>query len=171
MNKWLKIGTFATVVALIALMSVGTGAAFAQGPTTTMPALGRTLGLYGGGLGGPENSLVAVAAKAFGMDLNALIAELNTGKTIADVAQAKGVALAKIVDEFVALRAQSLQAAVDAKRITQAQADAALAQIKTQVQTDLTSPHAHPGIGSGLGNNRTNPSMGQFPGARGRWAR
>jgi ferredoxin len=46
---------------------------------------------------------VAVAANVPGMEQTALVAELNTGKTIADVAKAKGVALGKIVTAFVQL--------------------------------------------------------------------
>ncbi|CAG0945736.1 hypothetical protein ANRL1_02539 [Anaerolineae bacterium] len=184
MSKWLKIGTLAAVVAMVALMAFGATATFAQGPTQNPPAFGRSLGLYGGGFGGPQNSMVAVAAKVLDMDVNALIAELNSGKTIADVAKAKGVALDKIVNEFVTLRATTLKAAVDAKRITQAQADATLAQIKTQVQTDLTSKYTPRGYGNGAGQGfvdankdgicdtcGANRSAGQFPGARGRWTR
>ncbi len=171
--KWLKLGTFAMAIALVAVMAVGVTGAFAQGPTTN-PAIGQTLGMYGAGMGGPQTSLVSVAAKVLGMDVNALIAELNTGKTIAAVAQAKGVALDKIVAEFIAVRTASLDAAVKAGRITQAQADAALAQIKAQVLTDLNNPYTPQGNGTGYGNNRTNPTnpmTGQFGGGRGRWSR
>ena len=172
--KWLKLGTFAMTIALVAVMAISVTGAFAQGPTTTNPGIGRTLGLYGSGLGGPQESLVAIAAKVLGMDVNALIAELNTGKTIASVAQAKGVALDKITAEFIAVRTASLQAAVKANRITQTQADAALAQIKAQVLTDLNNPYTPQGNGTGYGYNRTqstNPMNGQFGGGRGRWTR
>jgi len=171
--KGLKLGMVALAIAVVAVMAVGVTSAFAQGPTPTNPAIGRTLGLYGGGLGGPQSSLVAVAAKVLGLDVNALLAELNAGKTIANVAQAKGVALDQIANEFVAARAASLDAAVKAGRITQAQADAALAQIKAQVLTDLNNPYTPQANGTGLGYNRTNPTnpmTGQF-GGRGRWAR
>jgi hypothetical protein len=62
---------------------------------------GIEMGLGGGNWGGPDNSLAAAAANVLGMDHTALVAELNTGKTIADVAKAKGVALDKIVTAFV----------------------------------------------------------------------
>src|SRR5512132_2868639 len=114
MNKWVKLATVATLVAVVAVMSIGAGAVFAQGPVTTPPAQG--LGLH---LGGPQNSLVAIAAKTLGMEQTALVAELNAGKTIADVAKAKNVAVSKIVDAMVANRTALLKAAVDAKRITQ----------------------------------------------------
>ncbi|MBI4789763.1 MAG: hypothetical protein HY782_22250 [Chloroflexi bacterium] len=185
MNKWLKVGTVATLVAVVALMALGAGAALAQGPTVTPPLAG--LGLH---LGGPQNSLVAVAAQALGMERTALIAELNAGKTIADVAKAKGVAVAKIVDAMVANRTAALKAAVDAKRITQAQMDAELAALKANVTAQLgakwTPRGAGMGRGYGMGSGAgfvdankdgicdncgaTNPT-GQPLGPRGRWTR
>jgi hypothetical protein len=158
MFKWLKVGTLAVFVAVIGLAVLGSTVAFAQGPAPTPPAYGRALGLAMGGFGGPQNSMVAVAAKVLGMDQTALIAELNAGKTIADVAKAKNVALDKIVNAFVDARAQALKAAVDAKRITQAQADATLAALKAHAQTDLTSKYTPHTYGAGRGQGR---GMGQ----------
>jgi hypothetical protein len=185
-NKWLKIGTLATAVAVVALMSLGAVSAFAQGPTAgTPPAFGRALGLgpgFGGRFGGPQNSIVAVAAKELGMDQTALVAELNAGKTIADIAKAKNVSVDKIVNAFVASRTQALKAAVDAKQITQAQADATLAAMKAHAQSELTSKYTPHGYGAGLGfvdankdgicdNCGTNRAAGQVYGPRGRWTR
>jgi hypothetical protein len=194
MKKLLVIGSLAVFVAVIGLTALGATAAFAQGPApATLPAYGSMLGLGMGGFGGPQNSLVAVAAQVLGMDQTALVAELNSGKTIADVAKAKNVAVEKIVTAFVDARAQSLKAAVDAKRITQAQADSTLAVIKAQAQKDMTAkltPYtygASRGYGMGLGlvdadkdgicdNCGVNrpagqPQPGQTFGPRGRWSR
>ena len=194
MKKLLVIGLLAVFVAVIGVTMLGTAAAFAQGPTpVTPPAYGSMLGLGMGGFGGPQNSLVAVAAQVLGMDQTALIAELNAGKTIADVAKAKSVAVEKIVTAFMDARAQALKAAVDAKRITQAQADATLAAIKAQAQKDVTAkltPYTYGagrGYGIGLGfvdankdgicdNCGTNrpigqPQPGQTFGPRVRWSR
>ncbi len=186
MNKWMKIGTLATIVAVVALVSLGAVSAFAQGPTPgTPPAFGRALGMgpgLGGRFGGPQNSLVAVAAKVFGMDETVLVTELNAGKTIADVAKAKNVALDKIVNAFVEPRTQALKAAVDAKQITQAQADATLAAMKAHAQSELTSKYTPHGYGPGLGfvdankdgicdNCGTNRPGGQPFLGRGRWTR
>jgi hypothetical protein len=194
MKKLLVIGTLAVFVAVIGLATLGTTAAFAQGPAPATPPLyGSMLGLGMGGFGGPQNSLVAVAAQVLGMDQTALVTELNSGKTIADVAKAKNVADEKIVTAFVDARAQALKAAVDAKRITQAQADSTLAAIKAQAQKDVTAkltPYAYGagrGYGMGLGfvdankdgicdncgANRPDgqPQPGQIFGPRGRWGR
>jgi hypothetical protein len=154
MNKLFVVGSVAMLVAVIGVAVLGAGTAFAQGPTpATPPMYGRALGMGMGGLGGPQNSLVAIAAKVLGLDQTALVAELNAGKTIADVAKAKNVSVDKIVSAFVDARAQALKAAVDAKRITQAQADSTLAAIKAQAQKDVTAkltPHSY-GAGRGYG--------------------
>ena len=194
MKKLVVIGSIAVLVAVIGVAMLGAAAAFAQGPApATPPACGRSLGLGMAGFGGPQNSLVAVAAKVLGMDETALIAELNAGKTIADVAKTKNVAVEKTVTAFVDARAQALKAAVDAKRITQAQADSTLAAIRAQAQKDVTAkltPYAYGagrGYGMGLGfvdankdgiydNCGTNrpigqPQPGRTFGPRGRWSR
>jgi hypothetical protein len=179
MDKWLKIGTAAAIVAAIALVSLGAVTTYAQGPTGTPPMIGRSFGM--GGFGGPQNSLVAVAAKVLGMDQTALFNELNAGKTIADVAKAKNVSVDKISSAFIEARTASLKAAVDAKRITQAQADTMLAEIKSHLQADLTTKFTAQGYGRGGGmvdankdgvcdSCGINPSAGQTFG-RGRWNR
>jgi hypothetical protein len=182
--KWLRIGSLAALVAVVALMAFG-AVAFAQGPATTPPAPGLGLGLgprWGGtgGMGGPQNSLVAVAAQVLNMNATDLVAALNGGKTIADVAKEKGVSTDKIVEASLANRSQALKAAVDAKRITQAQADAALATMKEHVTAELTAKFTPRGYGMGAGfvdANKdgicdlcgANRAAGQFAGPR--WSR
>ena len=183
MNKWVKLGTVAALVAVVALMALGAGAAFAQGPVSQPGALGLHLG-------GPQNSLVAIAAKTLGMDATALVAELNSGKTIADVAKVKNVAVSKIVDAMVANRTAALKAAVEAKRITQAQMDAELKTMKDNVTAQISNKWAPRGYGAGQGLSagrgagfvdankdgicdncgKANPTGQPFQG-RGRWAR
>lgn len=154
MFKWFKLGTLAAVVAVVGLMALGVGTAAAQGPAGTGRLhLGLGLGPGGSGaagIGSPQNSLVAVAAKTLGMEQAALVAELNKGKTIADVAKEKNVATSKIVDAVVALRTEALKAAVDAKRITQAQADAALAAMKTQITERISAKFTPQGPRGGM---------------------
>lgn len=150
-GKWLKLGMVATVVALAGALALST-TAFAQAGT---PAAGPRGGGNGmgagvrGAWGGPGNSLVTVAAEAMEMERVELVAELNAGQTIADVAAARGVVLDTIVDAMVAPRAAWLSQAVAAERLTQAQADTMLATMQAQVLAQLSAPHTP--YGSGLG--------------------
>ncbi len=195
MNKWLKLGMLAAVLALVGLVALGT-AAFAQGPapqttpSATAPGYGMGYGMgpglsrMGGAWGGPQNSLVAVAARVLGVDQATLVTTLNGGKTIAAVAKEKGVSTDKIVDEFLAPRVAALKSAVDAKRISKAQADSMLATIKTNVIAQLNNKWTPRGPGMGTGfvdangdgicdNYGTNHPVGQpgMTGVRGRWSR
>ena len=198
MSKWLKIGTLAAALAVFALMAFG-AAAFAQGPNpqNTPPATGPVYGqgygmgsgmmgggMMGGRMGGQQNSLVAVAAKVLGLDQTALVTTLNSGKTIADVAKDKGVSTDKIVDEFLAPRLANLKSAVDAKRMTQAQADAMISTMKANVTAQLSNKWTPRGPGQGTGfvdangdgqcdNYDTNHPAGQpmGMGRGGRWNR
>ena len=154
-GKWIKFGALA--VALLVGLLVAATVVSAQGPGTG-PGMR-------GGMGGPENSLIAVAAKALGMEQTALIAELNSGKTIADVAKEKGVALDTIVDAFVAVHTEMLKNAVASGRLTQAQADANLVQMKAHVLTQLNTKFQPGSFGMGQGymggnQNGTCPGCG-----------
>jgi hypothetical protein len=75
---------------------------------------------YGRGMGGPQQSLVAVAAEQLNMTQADLVTTLRNGKTIAQVAAERKVALNTIVDAFVATRQARMAEAVAAGRMTQA---------------------------------------------------
>ncbi len=178
-NKWLKLGTIATLVAVVGALALS-AAAFAQGPAGP-GGVGVGYGLgggRGGAWGGPDNSLAAVAAEVLGMDQTELVAALNSGQTIADVAKAKGVALDKIVDAFIAQRVDALNQAVADGRLTQAQADTMLATMKASVTAQLSAPHTMTPRGTGLGTGFVdangdgvcdNCGTVQPRGPRGRW--
>jgi hypothetical protein len=138
-----------TIVGVLAILAAAlpAGAAFAQGPSGQNPPLG----LGRGNWGGPDNSLVAVAAKALGMEQTALVAELSTGKTIAQVAQAKGVALDKIVTAFAQPHIDWLTQAVKDGKITQAQADQSIATMKANITAKLNALFTPRGNGNGTG--------------------
>lgn len=154
MKNWMKLTTLAAVLALFGLFAFG-APAFAQGPVQTPPAgaQGSAPG-YGMGMGGPQYSLVAIAAKVLGLSQADLVAELNAGKTIADVAKAKGISTDKIVAEFLAQHKATLDAAVKAGRITQAQADEYLKTAEANVKTQLTSKWEPRGYGRGMGRGQ-----------------
>lgn len=91
-------------------------------------------------MGGNQYSLVAVAASELNMERTALVAELRAGKTIAQVAAEHNVASSTIVDAFVAARADLLKAMVADGRITQAEADALLAQAREHATEQISEP-------------------------------
>lgn len=146
----MNIKKFLTITAVLAILAatLPVDAAFAQGSSGITPQAGSR---GRGGWGGPQNSLMAVAAKTIGIDQIALAAELNTGKTIAAVAAAHGVAVSKIVDAFIAPHIVRWNQAVTAGTITQAQADTFLATLKTNVTTRLNTPFTPQGLGFGAG--------------------
>ncbi len=147
MKTWLKLGGIAVVVAVVGLLVVS-GSAFAQVPTAGGPGGG---GRGGMGMGGPQNSLVATAAQVLGMTQTDLVATLNTGKTIADVAKEKGVVLDKIVDAAIAVRKAALDQSVASGRMTQAQEDAMLATMRANITAQLSAAFQPRGYGDGTG--------------------
>ena len=171
MKKIVRIGAIATGLAVVSIVVVAT-AAFAQGPTNPPVAPGW---MGRGGMGGPQNSLVAVAAKTLNYNVTDLIAELQKGKTLAEVAKAKGVSTDKIVADFVAARTAALKTAVDSKWMTQAQADAMIAYMKSHVAEQLNEKWTDHVFGPGMtGANGTCPFCGtnqQTPAFGPRWRR
>lgn len=87
----------------------------------------------GGRWGGPENSLLSVAAEKLGLTSQELLTELQAGKTIADVTKEKDVAVDTIVEAVLTPRAEQLKQAVTAGQLTQGQADAQLALMKANL--------------------------------------
>jgi len=174
-TKWLKLGSVAVAAAsLIASAS----AAYAG----SAPQAGVTFGRGGGNgpgmmmqgrMGGPNNSLVAASAKTMGIAQTELVAALNGGKSIAEVATEKGVALDKIVDAVIAPRAEALKTSVASGRLTQAQADTMLATMKANITAQLKAPFSPRGAGDGSrtcdGACDQTPGQMQRPG--GRWGR
>jgi hypothetical protein len=82
----------------------------------------RPEGGPGGGPGGAGPGL-EVAAKALGIDASALRTDLQSGKTIADVAKDKGVDVQTVIDALVTDMQSHLADGVSSGRLTQAQAD------------------------------------------------
>ena len=106
---------------------------------------------YGRGMGGVQQSLVAVAAGTLNMTQVNLVAELRSGKSIAKVAAEKKVALDTIVTAFIAPRKARLEALVADGQLTQAQMDTMLATMKTNVTARLNQPGTAQSGGPGSG--------------------
>jgi hypothetical protein len=94
-------------------------------------------GMMPKGLPRQGGQLVPVAAEELDMTVRELMAELQDGKSIADVAEEAGVDPQTITDAFLAQLTEKLDASVEEGRITQKQADWMLGQAEEQVQEQL----------------------------------
>ena len=131
------------------ILSDSATASSIPGTVTAMSDGGEGHGPRGGKGGAP----VEAAAKALGMTAEELKAELSAGKTIAQVATAKGVAISKVTDALVAEFKAHLDEEVASGEHTQAEADAKLAEFKTRVADMVNNvrPAGAPGMGEGHG--------------------
>jgi hypothetical protein len=82
-------------------------------------------------------SLFSIAAEKLGLELSDLMAELQEGKSIADVAGEKGVDPQTIADAYLAQVADQLAQAVEDGRITQKQADSMAESVAGMVADQL----------------------------------
>ena len=115
---------------------------------------GRT-GRMGRGPGG-ESVLLTVAAEKLGMTGDELMTALRDGKTIAGLAEEKGVDTQAITDAYLARWKDKLDAQVADGTLTQEEADAKLAE-KTEALPDrLTSAWERPD-GAGRGRHGEPP--------------
>ena len=165
MMKNLKRAALVGSILALSAVTVFAGAALAQGPgpanqAATGNAQANRHGRGGGGTGpgyglavkgawgGPEHSMVAVAAEALDMEQADLVAELQSGKTLAEVAEANNVAVQDLVDAFLAPRAEFIAQAVADGKITQADADAMQARMQAMVTAKTAQPWEMNGDGT-----------------------
>ncbi len=89
---------------------------------------------------GSMGNMVNILAEQLGMTADELIAELQADKTVAELAETRGVELQTLVDAVIADRAESLNQAVAEGRITQEQADGMLSHMEEELAEHLTEP-------------------------------
>lgn len=143
LNRWVVGGLGAILAVTVAVGAVNTTFANDQGGVTF-----EWRGNHGGpdGLGrGASLTTIATALKMTEADLQTA---LQSGKTVAALATEKGVALQTIVDALLAEQKTRLQQAVTDGRLTQAQADARLVELQTQLPTQLSTAFT-PGLRDG----------------------
>jgi transposase len=134
-------------VALIVLLLAGLGGAafvFAQEPTPPVPfggrGGGRGMGGFGRGgfgwAGGGQWTMFDKAAEALGLPPEEFFAELHAGKSLAEIAEAKGVDIQTVYDAMNAARVEArdqfIQQAVEDGRLTQEQADQMLERLESR---------------------------------------
>lgn len=153
-KKWLKMGAVTLAIGMLAVASV---AAYAQ-DTVVPPADPAVSGLMFDGRGGGRGGLgrggdaLAIVAEQLGIEQTELVTELQAGKTIAQLAEEKGVSTDDIVAAVVAARQETLTSAVEAGNLTQAQADARLALLQADAEALLNKTFTFTdGRGAGMG--------------------
>ena len=123
------------------------------------------LGGFGFGFGPGAGAGLSVAAKTIGVSEAALVKALRGGSSIAQVAKLHGVTPEKVVAALAADAKSRLDAAVNAGRVTQQQANAIESNL-TQRITDMVN-HAGLGCDGGMGG----PGLGHGPPGDGHGAR
>ncbi len=164
--------SLAVLLVLALLLVAGVMTVFAQGgtdgddETTTVPPCwgGRGMMAWGGrGMmwgGGPDGMPLSIVAETLGLETDDLLAQLRDGKTVAEIAEAQGVALADVIDAVVAARADQLAAAVEDGTLTQAQADAMQALLRANLEAHFTQGMPGP-FGRGMAFGPRGGMMGQ----------
>jgi lambda repressor-like predicted transcriptional regulator len=111
-----------------------------------------------------------LVAQALGMAPEDLTAELQGGKSVAQVAEEKGVALDTIVEALLAPRREAMAQAVADGELTQAEADARLVQMRENITARLQQTWEQRGIfGLGRGMMRGGMGGGRMGGRGGWW--
>jgi hypothetical protein len=119
-----------------------------------------------GGRGGPG---LDAAAKALGIDASELRTDLQSGKTVAEVAKAKGVDVQTVIDALVTEMQSHLADAVSSGRLTQAQADEMKANATERATAIVNGERPDgppPGMGpGGPGGSSSSSSSGSGSGS------
>ena len=173
------------MVALAAatLLVVGTGAVvLAQTPTPWnqgQPGWGCPGWGWGGGSGGgydpAQNPTLQLLAEKIGIGVKDLAAELQAGKSVAEVAKARDVSEQTLVDALLAPRLEMLEIQVKYGYLTREQADAAKQAMADSVRWQLNQKGYFGGggwgwgmMGPGHGPGMMGPGYGYGPGMMGR---
>ena len=171
---------FAVVAVLVmALMAVVVGSALAQGPAGgnagTCPYGLGPQGQGGAGMGpgrgpgmGGQNrpdwaGMDDEVEALLGLTDNQLHTERLAGKSLAQIAQAKGISKDTLTGKILAEKKADLDKAVADGKLTQAQADLMLARMQAQVPTMVERTSVGPAFGprQGQGQGPMTPGQGR----------
>ncbi|MBI1256429.1 MAG: hypothetical protein GC204_03060 [Chloroflexi bacterium] len=143
-----KIKIALVVVTVVAVFAVSALSAFAQTgadptPTPAAPGYGNYgmmgrgsssgYGMMGFGMMWDDDAapMVSAMVTALGLDQQTLLSELQSGKTINQIAQEQGIDPAAVTTALQKAMADHMQALVDAGVLTQAQSDARLSLMQS----------------------------------------
>jgi hypothetical protein len=164
-----RVGLFGVVgiAAVLVVSLASTSMAYAQGPRP--PKGGRTFGAgesfgcvgrcgdaalwqhgpLGWAMGMHGFSLVDATAEVTGLTVQEIVAALQDGQTLAEIAESQGVDPQAIVDAFLADREAALAEAVAEGRLTEEQAEQMLEEMAEHVAERLEESWAPPASGGG----------------------
>jgi hypothetical protein len=124
--------------------------------------------VFGGPFGGPfgHGGMFQAATTYLGLSQQALVAQLKSGKTLAQVATANGKSVSGLEDAMVASAQTKLDAGVKAGKLTSKQEQDILAHVRTMVDDIVNGTFGHrwsggPGGGGG-GTTGGGPVVPQF---------
>lgn len=131
---------FTLTLILITAIGVGASGVMAQndGNTTPTPSPSGTSD-YGWNMHGMmwgnwhDDSMWTAVANALGIDVNALFTELQSGSTLAQIAEERNVDVQTVYDAALTTMTDHMNAMVETGYITQAQADAQLTWMRDNI--------------------------------------
>ncbi len=166
-----KIVVVAVLLGVMAALGLGATLAMAQGPLPGQPpSTGVGPGWMRGGFGFNadwQTQMQGAVAKALGITLDDLNAQLRAGKTIAQIAQSKNIDLTKLHDDVQAAHKALVQQAVKDGKLTQAQADAMLQRMDAMDQYLTANGGTCPGLTGGAGVGMMGGTFAPGAGIRG----
>jgi hypothetical protein len=174
MKRFVVIAALAIVVASLftasALAAGPVGGRWAQNAAPTTPTGVCPMGGQGGMMGRPDwAGQPDEVGTLLGMTDEQIQAERLAGKSLAQIAQAKGVSEDKLIEAILTAKKAALAQAVTDGKLTQAQADLMVermtAMIKVMVERTTTGPMMGSGRGMmggrGLGRGMLGQGLGQ----------
>jgi hypothetical protein len=172
--KWFAGAALAGGLLVGSLVATGVSAQTATPPGSPGPGLCPGYGMMGGGFGpgarvgacGPGTEHEAIA-NALGITSQELWDARTAGKSVAELAREKNVDVTKVVDAALAAHTAQLGAAVKAGTLTQAQAEAMKALMKSHIDSQFQTTAAAGSWGPGMMGGRGMIGSGFGPRGRG----
>ena len=132
-----KITILGVVGVLAVAMFATAGVAFAQDPVDQPPYAGYEYSMRGGWrFGGTGSSMLYVLADLLEMAPEDLIAEVQAGASLIEIAETNGLTEV-LAEAMLAPRSEAIQAAVEAGRITQEQADEMIERMRERMLSQI----------------------------------
>ena len=171
-----KIVVLAVLIGVIAAVGFGASAAFAQGPVQgqpQVPGYGPGRGMMGGGYGYNtelQTKMREATAKALGLSLNDLDAQLRAGKTVSQIATEKKIDVTKLHDSLQSAHQAIVKQSVKDGKLTKEQGDWMIQRMDTMDKYFDANGGCPMTTGNAPANYQGGFARGGMAGGRGPWA-